>query len=43
LGGLWALEWVWQIAETNLRCIRSSGMCMLFGKTKRFERLTDSK
>jgi len=28
LGGLWALEWSWHIAETNLRCVRSSGICM---------------
>jgi len=28
LGGLWALEWAWHIAETNLRCVRSSGICM---------------
>jgi len=27
LGGLWALEWVWHSAETNLRCVRSSGIC----------------
>jgi len=27
-GGLWALEWAWHIAETNLRCVRSSGICM---------------
>jgi len=27
LGGLWALEWAWHIAETNLRCVRSSGIC----------------
>jgi len=27
LGGLWALEWAWHIAETNLRCVRSSGVC----------------
>jgi len=24
LGGLWALEWAWPAAETNLRCVRSS-------------------
>jgi len=28
LGGLWALEWAWHIAEINLRCVRSSGICM---------------
>jgi len=28
LGGLWAVEWAWYIAETNLRCVRSSGICM---------------
>jgi len=22
-----ALEWAWHIAETNLRCVRSSGIC----------------
>jgi len=27
MGGLWALEWEWHIAETNLRCVRSSGIC----------------
>jgi len=27
LGGLWALEWAWHSAETNLRCLRSSGIC----------------
>jgi len=27
-GGLWALKWAWHIAETNLRCVRSSGICM---------------
>jgi len=27
LGGLWALKWAWHIAETNLRCVRSSGIC----------------
>jgi len=27
LGGLWALEWAWQSAETNLRCVRCSGIC----------------
>jgi len=24
LGGLWALEWAWHIAETNLRCVREA-------------------
>jgi len=28
LGGLWALEWAWHPAETNLRCARSSEICM---------------
>jgi len=28
LGGLWAFEWAWQPAETNLRCARISGFCM---------------
>jgi len=28
LGGLWALEWAWHIAETNLRCAGNSGICM---------------
>jgi len=27
LGGLWALEWAWQSTETNLRCVRISGIC----------------
>jgi len=27
LGGLWALEWAWHSTETNLRCVRSSGIC----------------
>jgi len=27
LGGLWELEWAWHFAETNLRCLRSSGIC----------------
>jgi len=27
LGGLWALEWAWHFAETNLRCVRSLGIC----------------
>jgi len=27
LGGLWALEWAPQSTETNLRCVRSSGIC----------------
>jgi len=27
LSGLWALEWAWHVAETNLRCVRSSGVC----------------
>jgi len=26
LGGLWALEWAWHSIETNLRCVRSSGI-----------------
>jgi len=26
LGGLWALEWDWNISETKLRCVRSSGI-----------------
>jgi len=28
LAGLWALEWAWHPAETNLRCAGSSGICM---------------
>jgi len=28
LGGLWVLEWACHIAETKLRCVRSSGICM---------------
>jgi len=28
LGGLWALEWAWHSAETNLRCAGISGICM---------------
>jgi len=27
LGGLWTLEWAWHSAKTNLRCVRSSGIC----------------
>jgi len=27
LGGLWALEWMWHIAEKNVRCVRSLGIC----------------
>jgi len=27
LCGLWALEWSWHSTETNLRCVRSSGIC----------------
>jgi len=27
LVGFWALEWAWNIAETNLCCVRSSGIC----------------
>jgi len=26
LGGLWALEWAWHSTETNLRCVRTSGI-----------------
>jgi len=26
LGAFWALEWAWHAAETNLRCVRSSGV-----------------
>jgi len=28
LGGLWALEWAWHSAVTNLRCAGISGICM---------------
>jgi len=28
LSGLWALEWAWHPADTNLRCVKSSGICM---------------
>jgi len=28
LDGLWALEWAWHSAETNLRCAGISGICM---------------
>jgi len=28
LGGLWALEWTWHFAETNLLCAGISGICM---------------
>jgi len=28
LGGFWALEWTWHPADTNLRCARSSGICI---------------
>jgi len=27
LGGLWALEWAWHPAESNLRCAGISGIC----------------
>jgi len=27
LGDLWALEWAWHSAETNLRCVKGSGIC----------------
>jgi len=27
LGGLWALKWALHIAETNLCCVKSSGIC----------------
>jgi len=30
LGDLWALEWAWHAGESNLRCVRSSGICMLY-------------
>jgi len=28
LGDLWALEWAWHPAETNLRCAGSPKICM---------------
>jgi len=28
LSGLWALEWAWHSAETNLRCAGVLGICM---------------
>jgi len=28
VGGLWALNWAWDAAGTNLRCVRSLGICM---------------
>jgi len=28
LGGLWALEWAYHFSETNLRCVRSLGICV---------------
>jgi len=28
LAGLWALERAWHIAESNLRCLRSSRICV---------------
>jgi len=28
LSGLWPLEWALHIAETNLCCVRSLGICM---------------
>jgi len=28
LGSLWAREWACHAAETNLRCVRSLGICM---------------
>jgi len=33
LGGLWALERAWQSTETNLRCVRSSGLGSLLKQT----------
>jgi len=30
LGGLWALEWAWHIAETSVRCEGISGICMAY-------------
>jgi len=27
VGGLWALGWAWHSTETNLCCVRSSGIC----------------
>jgi len=29
LGALWALELAWHAAETNLRCVRSFGICKI--------------
>jgi len=26
LGGLWALEWAWNIRVTNLRCVQGYGI-----------------
>jgi len=26
LGGLWALEWAWHIADANLHCVRSNDL-----------------
>jgi len=28
LGGLWPLGWAWHLVETNMRCARSSRICM---------------
>jgi len=28
LGGLWALVWAWHTVKTNLRCVRSLGICI---------------
>jgi len=28
LGALWALEWAWHAAETNVHCVRSLGICV---------------
>jgi len=30
LGGLWALEWPWHSAETNLRCAGILGIFIVF-------------
>jgi len=29
LSGLWALEWAWHSAETNLSCAGISGICLI--------------
>jgi len=43
LGDLWSLEWAWHSAETNLRCVRSSGICMPNTNSVNPDRWTDKQ